>query len=85
VAVARAEDRAASLALETISGRTISLATGIVMRQTGLQADDAEHLLRQWAGQTGTGLYQVAAGVVRSGSLAALPTRLARTPPARES
>jgi hypothetical protein len=68
-AVARAEDRAATLALGSISGRTIGLAVGIVMHQNGLQADDAEHMLRQLAGRTATDLHQVAAGVVRSGSL----------------
>jgi hypothetical protein len=40
VAVARAEDQAASLALEAISGRTINLAAGIVMHQCGLAPDD---------------------------------------------
>jgi len=70
-AVARAEDRAASLAMEAISGRTINLATGIVMHQDRLAADDAENLLRQSARMTGRDLYQVAASVVRSGSLAA--------------
>jgi hypothetical protein len=69
-AVARAEDRAASLALEAISGRTINLATGIVMRQNGLAADDAEDLLRQSARMTGRGVAQVAADVVLSGALA---------------
>jgi hypothetical protein len=68
-AVARAEDRAANLALEAISGRTISLATGIVMHQNGLAADEAEDLLRQSARMTGSGLHQIAAIVVRSGSL----------------
>jgi hypothetical protein len=68
-AVARAEDRAASLALAAISGRTISLATGVVMHQDGLAADDAEDLLRQSAGMTGRSLQQVAASVVRSVSL----------------
>jgi ANTAR domain len=70
VAVARAEDRAASLALEAISGRTINLATGIAMYQYGLQPDDAEDLLRQSARTAGRGLSQLAAGVVRSGALA---------------
>jgi hypothetical protein len=69
-AVAQAEDRAASLALEAISSRTINLATGIVMHQNGLAPDDAEHLLRQSAKMTARGLAQVAAGVVRSGALA---------------
>jgi hypothetical protein len=68
-AVARAEDRAAELALLAIGSRTISLATGIVMHQNGLAADDAENLLRQSARATGSGLHQMAAGVVRSGSL----------------
>jgi hypothetical protein len=70
VAVARAEDRAASLALEAISGRAINLATGIVMHQNRLLQDDAEHLLRQCARKAGRALGQVAASVVRSGSLA---------------
>jgi hypothetical protein len=69
MAVARAEDRAANLALEAISGRTVSLATGVVMHQNGLAADDAEHLLRRSARMTGRDLHQVAASVVRSGSL----------------
>jgi len=68
-AMARAEDRAASLALAAISGRTINLATGIVMHQNKLAADDAEDLLRQSAWTTGRSLHQVAASVVRSGSL----------------
>ena len=66
VAVARAEDRAASLALEAISGRNINLAIGIVMHQHGLSPDDAEDLLRQSARAAGKGLPQVAASVVRS-------------------
>jgi hypothetical protein len=69
-AVAQAEDRAANLALQAICGRAISLATGIVMHQNGLAADDAEDLLRQSAG-AGRDLHQVSADVVRSGSLPA--------------
>jgi hypothetical protein len=68
-AVGRAEDRAAGLALGAISGRTISLATGIVMRQHAINADEAEDLLRQLARTSGRGLHQVAASVVRSGAL----------------
>jgi hypothetical protein len=67
--VARAEDRAASLALEAISGRTLSLATGIVMHQNRLPADGANDLLRQSARITARSLQQVAASVVCSGSL----------------
>jgi hypothetical protein len=70
-ALARAEDLAASLALHAISARTISIATGIVMHQEGLGPDDAEELLRQCARTAGTGLPEIAAGVARSGSLAA--------------
>jgi hypothetical protein len=69
-AVAQAEDRAASLALEAISSHTITLAIGIVMHQNGLAPDDAERLLRQSAKMTARGLAQVAAGVVGSGALA---------------
>jgi hypothetical protein len=67
--VAQAEDRAAGLALQAISGRTINLAIGIVMHENGLAAEEAEELLRQSAGTTGTCLHQVAMGVVRSRSL----------------
>lgn len=69
-AVGRAEDRAAALALEAISGRAISLATGIVMYQHGLSPDDAEHVLRQAGTIIGANLPEVAATVVNSGSLA---------------
>jgi hypothetical protein len=69
-AVARAENQAASLALEAISGRTINLAVGILMHQNGLHPEAAEDLLRQSAGTAGTGLAQLAASVVRSGALA---------------
>jgi ANTAR domain len=68
-AVARAEDQAASLALEAISGRTMNLAIGILMHQNGLLADDAEDLLRQSARATGRSLAQMAASVVRCGAL----------------
>jgi hypothetical protein len=82
-AVARAEDRAASLAVEAISGRTVGLATGIVMHQHGLPAQDAEDLLRQSAAMTGTTLHQLAASVLRSGALAAAPPRLRSIQPGR--
>jgi hypothetical protein len=68
-AVGRAEDRAASLALEAISGRAVSLATGVVMHQQSLPPEEAEDVLRQAAVVSGTGLSGVAASVVRSGSL----------------
>jgi ANTAR domain len=74
VAVGRAEDRAASLALESISGRAISLATGIVMHQRGLSPDEAEEVLRQAAMVAGVALSGMAARVVRSRSLAGLET-----------
>jgi hypothetical protein len=68
-AVGRAEDRAARLALQSISGRAISLATGIVMHQRGLSPDEAEEVLRRAAMVTGVALSGMAARVVRSGSL----------------
>jgi hypothetical protein len=67
--MARAEDRAARLALEAITGRTINLAMGIVMHQSGLCQEDAEELLRHSARMTGRSLPQVAASVVHTGSL----------------
>jgi ANTAR domain len=69
-AVGRAEDRAASLALESISGRAISLATGIVMHERDLSPDEAEEALRHAAAVTGTALGALAARVVRSRDLA---------------
>jgi hypothetical protein len=68
-ALARTEDRAANLALQAISSRTVSLATGMVMQQSGLPADDAEDLLRRSAATAGRDLHQVAAEIVRSGPL----------------
>jgi hypothetical protein len=81
-AVARAEDRAASVALEAISGRTINLAVGIVMHQKELAPDDAEDLLRREARRAGRGLAQVAASVVRSGALAGSSAPQSRPGPA---
>jgi hypothetical protein len=69
-AVAQAEDRAARLALEAVCGRTIDVATGIVMHQNRVSADDAEKLLRRSARIAGREFAQVAASVVRSGALA---------------
>ncbi len=69
--VARAEERAASLALQAISGRTINLAIGVVMQEKGLPAEEAEDFLRHAAGVTGTCLHQMAVGIVRSRSLVA--------------
>jgi hypothetical protein len=68
--VAQAEDRAANLALEAISGRAISLATGIVMHQRGLSQDDAEDVLRRAARTAGSSLPALAGTVVRGRSLA---------------
>jgi hypothetical protein len=67
--LARAEDRAASLAVQAISGRTINLAVGIVMHQHTLAAAEAEDLLRRYARMTGRDLHQAAASVLRSGTL----------------
>jgi hypothetical protein len=72
-AVARVEDRAANLALEAISGRVISLATGIVMHQLGLSHHDAEDVLREAATTAGSSLPAVAVSVVHCGSLASSP------------
>jgi hypothetical protein len=68
-ALARAEDQAASLALQAIAGRTITLATGIIMHQHGLTPDQAEDLLRQSANTAGTSLAQLAATVAATGAL----------------
>jgi hypothetical protein len=70
-AIGRSDDRAAEMALEAISGRTINTAIGIVMHQRALSPDDAEDLLRQAGAATRSSLYEVAMHVVRSGALAA--------------
>jgi ANTAR domain len=72
-AIGRSDDRAAQIALEAISGRTINTAIGIVMHQRALSPEDAEDLLRRAAAATGSSLYEVAASVVRSGALADSP------------
>jgi hypothetical protein len=69
-AIGRSDDRAAELALEAISGRTINLAIGIVMHQRALSPEAAEELLKQAEAATGSSLYNVATHVVRSGALA---------------
>jgi hypothetical protein len=69
-AVGRSDDRAAEVALEAISGRTINMAIGIVMHQRALRPEEAEEVLRQAGAATGRSLYEVATYVVRSGVLA---------------
>jgi hypothetical protein len=76
--VGKAEDRAARLALRAISGRAFNLATGIVMYQEGLTAEAAESRLRQAAGDTGAGLAEVAARVLRAGALSGPDARPGR-------
>jgi hypothetical protein len=68
-AIGRSDDRAAGMALEAISGRTINIAVGIVMHQRELSPEDAEDMLRRVGAATGSSLYDVAAYVVRSGVL----------------
>jgi ANTAR domain len=68
--VARADDRAASLVLNGLSSRVISLATGIVMHQRLLSEDEAERVLRQAARDSGRAAAEVAADILGSGALA---------------
>jgi hypothetical protein len=68
--VARADDRAASLALNALSSRVITLATGIVMHQRRLSEDEAERVLRQAARDSGRAAADVAADILGSGALA---------------
>jgi hypothetical protein len=81
-AVCRSDDRAAEVALEAISGRTINMAIGIVMHQRALPPEEAEEVLRQAGAAAGRSLYEVAAYVVRSGALA---DRAPDTAPARKA
>jgi ANTAR domain len=67
-ALGQADDRAAQVALDAICGRTINLATGIVMHQRRLSQQAAEELLRRAAQASGGSLYTVAAQVLRAGS-----------------
>jgi hypothetical protein len=73
IAKGRAEDRAASLGLQYISGRMVGLATGIVMHQQQLPPDEAEYVLRRAAMAAGTELSSAAASVVRCGLLRDAP------------
>jgi hypothetical protein len=68
-AVARAEELAASLALRAVSGRTISIATGVVVHQHQLGPDEAGELLRACAREQRAGLPEIAAAVVLARSL----------------
>jgi hypothetical protein len=75
-AMGRSDDRAAEMALEAISGRTINMAIGIVMHQRSLSPEGAEDVLRRAATATESSLYEVATYVVRAGALAdSLPAR----------
>jgi ANTAR domain len=71
--VARAEDRAAKLAIDLITSRVEGEATGILMAQHQITPNEAVSLLRQASCTSGRELHEVAAGVV----LAARTTRSA--------
>jgi hypothetical protein len=81
---ARADDRAAKLAIELITSRVEGEAIGILMAKHQATEEEAVGLLRQvsWARQRE--LHQAAADVVRTGDLQRLPASGAGGPPRRE-
>jgi hypothetical protein len=66
---ARADDRAAKLAIELITSRVEGEAIGILMAKHGAAHDQAVSLLRQASWTSQRKLHEVAADVVRSGDL----------------
>jgi ANTAR domain len=67
--VARAEDRAAKLALDLLASRTEGEAIGILSAKHGLPREDALRLLRRVSRESERKLCDVAAAVVRAGDL----------------
>jgi hypothetical protein len=80
---AESQARAAQLAAEAMTGRTIGEATGIVMATRHVSRSVALDLLRANGSQAGRTLHEVALGVVRAGRLDERPERPAR--PARRA
>jgi ANTAR domain len=78
---ARAEDRAAKLAVEVISSRIEGEATGILMTQHQITRNEAVSLLRQASRTSRRELHEVAAGVVLAGDFHRLPHNRADSPP----
>jgi ANTAR domain len=70
-AAARADSRAAKLAVDVIASRVEGEATGILMAQHQLSREQAARLLRQASGTSGRELAEIAIGVVCAGDLAA--------------
>jgi hypothetical protein len=76
-AAARAESRAAQLAIDMITSRIEGEATGILMAQRQLSRAEAVSLLRRASQAHQRELHEIAAGVVRAGDLDCLRRRTA--------
>jgi hypothetical protein len=82
---ARADDRAAKLAIELITSRTEGEAIGILMAKHGAAHGQAVSLLRQASWRSQRKLHEVAADVVRSGDLQRLVNKGRTRPPRRSA
>jgi hypothetical protein len=79
-AAARADGRAAKLAIDLITSRIEGEATGILMAKHQVTRAEAASLLRQASHTRQRGLHEIAVGVVRAGDLDSLPHSDAGSP-----
>jgi ANTAR domain len=79
-AAARADSRAAKLAIDLITSRIEGEAIGILMAKHDLTRAGAASMLRNASHSSGRELSEIAAGVTHAGDLDALSRRDARTP-----
>jgi AmiR/NasT family two-component response regulator len=79
-AAARADSRAAGLAIDLITSRIEGEATGILMARHHITRAQAARLLRQASHRRQRKLHEVAAGVVRGGDLDSLVQRAVGSP-----
>ena len=68
-AAASADERSAQLALETMTSRAISEATGIIMTTRNMTNVDAFDVLKKIGRHAGRNVYDIALEVVRAGAL----------------
>ena len=79
-AAARADSRAAKLAIDLITSRIEGEATGILMARHQITRSEAASLLRRASRTHQRGLHEIAVGVVRAGDLDSLSRAHANSP-----
>lgn len=67
--LAEREEQGSRLTMQAITGRWLNVATGLVMDQLGVDADDAEEIVRDTARERGVDVWDLALEVVRSRGL----------------